>query len=158
MLTGQFKGDNRPPAAITLSAESFGPYPMSNGITRLETRFIGEPPGDDGQRVLFTIEGAHFFMHTLHETVKVGTHLLFERQRIKERIDQVSFTPAHTAPEIQPLDRSLFFFAEQLAEQARLALRRGNQIVVQTLQMAYSVFLRGIVEEVRAFQISLISF
>jgi len=43
MLTGQFKGDNRPPAAITLSAESFGPYPMSNGITRLETRFIGEP-------------------------------------------------------------------------------------------------------------------
>ena len=43
MLTGQFKGDNRPPAAITLSAESFGPYPMSNGITRLETRFLGEP-------------------------------------------------------------------------------------------------------------------
>ena len=43
MLQGTFKGDNRAPAAITLSAESFGPYPMSNGITRLETRFLGEP-------------------------------------------------------------------------------------------------------------------
>ncbi len=43
MLEGTFKGDNRPAAALTLSEASFGPYPMSNGITRLETRFIGEP-------------------------------------------------------------------------------------------------------------------
>jgi benzoyl-CoA-dihydrodiol lyase len=43
MLIGQFEGDNRPEAAITLSASSFGPYPMSNDLTRLATRFLGSP-------------------------------------------------------------------------------------------------------------------
>jgi benzoyl-CoA-dihydrodiol lyase len=43
MLTGTFKGDNRPPAAISLSEASFGAYPMSNDLSRLETRFLGEP-------------------------------------------------------------------------------------------------------------------
>ncbi|MGB0750140.1 MAG: 2,3-epoxybenzoyl-CoA dihydrolase [Magnetospiraceae bacterium] len=43
MLEGTFEGDNRPPAAIRLSNLNFGPFPMSNGITRLETRFLGEP-------------------------------------------------------------------------------------------------------------------
>ena len=42
MLTGTRKGDNRAPAAITLGAANFGPYPMGNGLTRLETRFLGE--------------------------------------------------------------------------------------------------------------------
>jgi benzoyl-CoA-dihydrodiol lyase len=43
MLTGVRKGDNRKPAAITLGAANFGPYPMGNGLTRLQTRFLGEP-------------------------------------------------------------------------------------------------------------------
>ena len=43
MLAGTFKGDNRPEASVQLSALNFGRYPMSNGITRLETRFLGEP-------------------------------------------------------------------------------------------------------------------
>jgi benzoyl-CoA-dihydrodiol lyase len=43
MLVGTRKGDNRAPATITLSAANFGPYPMGNGLTRLETRFLGEP-------------------------------------------------------------------------------------------------------------------
>jgi benzoyl-CoA-dihydrodiol lyase len=43
MLVGTRKGDNRQPAAITLSAANFGTYPMGNGLTRLETRFLGEP-------------------------------------------------------------------------------------------------------------------
>jgi len=43
MLTGTRKGDNREPAAITLGAANFGFYPMGNGLTRLETRFLGEP-------------------------------------------------------------------------------------------------------------------
>ncbi len=43
MFDGQMKGDNRPAAALTLSSLNFGQYPMSNGITRLETRFLGEP-------------------------------------------------------------------------------------------------------------------
>ncbi len=43
MMEGIFDGDNRPEAAITLSAANFGPYPMGNGLTRLETRFLGEP-------------------------------------------------------------------------------------------------------------------
>jgi benzoyl-CoA-dihydrodiol lyase len=43
MLIGRRDGDNRPPAAIVLGEANFGPYPMGNGITRLETRFLGEP-------------------------------------------------------------------------------------------------------------------
>ena len=43
MLIGQMDGDNRPPATLALSSANFGPYPMSNGITRLESRFLGEP-------------------------------------------------------------------------------------------------------------------
>jgi benzoyl-CoA-dihydrodiol lyase len=42
MLDGQFEGDNRPPARIRLTAANFGPMTMSNGLTRLETRFLGE--------------------------------------------------------------------------------------------------------------------
>ena len=43
MMSGEFEGDNRAPAAITLSEANFGPYPMSNDLTRLRTRFLGEP-------------------------------------------------------------------------------------------------------------------
>ena len=43
MLIGQLDGDNRAPAALTLSAMNFGPYPMSQGLTRLQSRFYGEP-------------------------------------------------------------------------------------------------------------------
>lgn len=43
MLEGQFENDQRPAPAIRLTPSNFGPYPMSNGITRLETRFLGEP-------------------------------------------------------------------------------------------------------------------
>ncbi len=43
MLDGTFKGDNRPAARLMLSALNFGRYRMSNDITRLETRFLGEP-------------------------------------------------------------------------------------------------------------------
>jgi benzoyl-CoA-dihydrodiol lyase len=39
MLIGSRQGDNRPPPAIQLSAMNFGPYPMSHGLTRLESRF-----------------------------------------------------------------------------------------------------------------------
>ncbi|WP_193184558.1 2,3-epoxybenzoyl-CoA dihydrolase [Nisaea sediminum] len=43
MLEGQLDGDNRPPAEIALGPANFGPFPMSNGLTRLQTRFLGEP-------------------------------------------------------------------------------------------------------------------
>ena len=43
MMKGAFDGDNRAPATITLSAANFGPFPMSNALTRLQTRFLGEP-------------------------------------------------------------------------------------------------------------------
>ncbi len=43
MLIGGFQGDNRPPATLALSKLNFGSYPMSNGLTRLATRFLGEP-------------------------------------------------------------------------------------------------------------------
>lgn len=50
MLIGSFQGDNRPPAAITLSSFNFGAYPMSNGLSRLATRFLGEPESLDRAR------------------------------------------------------------------------------------------------------------
>lgn len=43
MLIGQMDGDNKAPAAVMLTTSNFGPYPMSHGITRLATRFLGEP-------------------------------------------------------------------------------------------------------------------
>lgn len=43
MAVGAFEGDNRPEAALVLSAANFGRHPMSNGLSRLETRFLGEP-------------------------------------------------------------------------------------------------------------------
>ena len=43
MAQGDFEGDNRPAATVTLTAGNFGPYPMSNDLTRLQTRFLGEP-------------------------------------------------------------------------------------------------------------------
>ena len=43
MMSGEFEGDNCATAAITLTDSNFGPYPMSNNLTRLQTRFLGEP-------------------------------------------------------------------------------------------------------------------
>ena len=43
MLIGQREGDNKPPTTIALSALNFGAYPMSNDLTRLQSRFLGEP-------------------------------------------------------------------------------------------------------------------
>ena len=43
MLIGTREGDNRPPAAVTLGQANFGFYPMGNELTRLQTRFLGEP-------------------------------------------------------------------------------------------------------------------
>jgi benzoyl-CoA-dihydrodiol lyase len=43
MADGKFTGDNRPAATITLTDTNFGFYSMSNELTRLQTRFLGEP-------------------------------------------------------------------------------------------------------------------
>jgi benzoyl-CoA-dihydrodiol lyase len=43
MMEGEFDGDNRPMAAITLSPGNFGPFPMGNALTRLQTRFLADP-------------------------------------------------------------------------------------------------------------------
>jgi benzoyl-CoA-dihydrodiol lyase len=40
MFLGQREGDNKPPATIALAEANFGAYPMSNGLTRLGSRFI----------------------------------------------------------------------------------------------------------------------
>ncbi|MEA2929225.1 MAG: benzoyl-CoA-dihydrodiol lyase [Hyphomicrobiales bacterium] len=46
MALGEF-GDNRPAAALMLLGVNFGRYPMSNGLSRLATRFLGEPASLD---------------------------------------------------------------------------------------------------------------
>ncbi|MFK7997069.1 MAG: 2,3-epoxybenzoyl-CoA dihydrolase [Granulosicoccus sp.] len=43
MMDGEFEDDDRPLATIRLNEANFGPYPMGNSLTRLQTRFIGEP-------------------------------------------------------------------------------------------------------------------
>ncbi len=43
MLIGRREGDNKPPAALALSAINFGPLPMCNGLTRLQSRFLADP-------------------------------------------------------------------------------------------------------------------
>jgi benzoyl-CoA-dihydrodiol lyase len=50
MLIGGLPGDNRAPAALMLSALNFGAYPMSNDLSRLATRFLGEPASVDKAR------------------------------------------------------------------------------------------------------------
>ena len=47
MLVGQRDGDNRAPPAIVLNAMNFGPYPMSHGLTRLQSRFQADPADVD---------------------------------------------------------------------------------------------------------------
>ena len=50
MLEGTFKGGSQQPALLTLSPLNFGAYPMSNGLSRLATRFLGEPDSVDRAR------------------------------------------------------------------------------------------------------------
>ncbi|HEY5301037.1 MAG TPA: benzoyl-CoA-dihydrodiol lyase, partial [Acetobacteraceae bacterium] len=50
MLAGTREGDNRGPATLGLSTLNFGAYPMGNGLTRLETRFLGEPDSEERAR------------------------------------------------------------------------------------------------------------
>jgi benzoyl-CoA-dihydrodiol lyase len=43
MLIGSRQGDNRAAPTIELSPMNFGPYPMSHGLTRLQSRFQADP-------------------------------------------------------------------------------------------------------------------
>jgi benzoyl-CoA-dihydrodiol lyase len=43
MLDGPRQGDPQSPASVRLTGMNFGPYPMVNGLTRLESRFLAEP-------------------------------------------------------------------------------------------------------------------
>jgi benzoyl-CoA-dihydrodiol lyase len=51
MLIGSRQGDNRKPPAIVLSAMNFGPYPMSHGLTRLQSRFQADPSDVEAARL-----------------------------------------------------------------------------------------------------------
>ena len=43
MLAGPREGDDRPAPGVRLTVANFGAYPMPNGLTRLASRFLGEP-------------------------------------------------------------------------------------------------------------------
>lgn len=43
MLEGTYEGSNHAEAKLTLGEANFGAYPMGNDLTRLETRFYGDP-------------------------------------------------------------------------------------------------------------------
>jgi benzoyl-CoA-dihydrodiol lyase len=48
MFSGTRSGDNRGPATLILTSLNFGTYPMANGLSRLATRFLGEPDSLEG--------------------------------------------------------------------------------------------------------------
>jgi len=50
MLDGEPEDGALPPPRIRLTESNFGTFPMSNGLSRLETRFLGEPASLDGAR------------------------------------------------------------------------------------------------------------
>jgi benzoyl-CoA-dihydrodiol lyase len=50
MLIGTRQGDNRAAATLTLSEANFGWYRMGNGLSRVETRFLGEPEAVQGAK------------------------------------------------------------------------------------------------------------
>src|SRR6202167_534428 len=50
MLIGSRQGDNRAAPTVELSALNFGAYPMSHGLTRLESRFQADPSDLEGAR------------------------------------------------------------------------------------------------------------
>jgi benzoyl-CoA-dihydrodiol lyase len=43
MFAGTRSGDDREPPVLALSSLNFGAFPMGNGLSRLATRFLGEP-------------------------------------------------------------------------------------------------------------------
>ena len=47
MMEDEFEDDDRPEAKLLLTHANFGQYPMSNDISRLQTRFLGEPESVD---------------------------------------------------------------------------------------------------------------
>jgi benzoyl-CoA-dihydrodiol lyase len=52
MLLGRRDGDNRPAATVRLTAANFAGYEMPNGLTRLDSRFLGAPERVDAARAL----------------------------------------------------------------------------------------------------------
>ncbi len=50
MLIGSREGDNKAPAAVALADVNFGVYPMSNGLTRLASRFLADPADLDAAK------------------------------------------------------------------------------------------------------------
>src|SRR3569832_93540 len=50
MLIGTRQGDNRAAPTVQLTAMNFGPYPMSHGLTRLQSRFQANPSDLDAAR------------------------------------------------------------------------------------------------------------
>ncbi|WP_300033551.1 2,3-epoxybenzoyl-CoA dihydrolase [uncultured Roseobacter sp.] len=59
MMLDAFDDDDRPLASVTLTAANFGSFPMGNGLSRLETRFLGVPEQIDvlRQRIGEALEG-----------------------------------------------------------------------------------------------------
>jgi benzoyl-CoA-dihydrodiol lyase len=50
MHIGRREGDNRPVAGLCLGNVSFGAYPMSNGLSRLQSRFLADPADVDAAK------------------------------------------------------------------------------------------------------------
>ncbi len=56
MMEDEFEGDNRPIARITLTEANFGQFPMSNGLSRLQTRFLDDEQALDAAQKAIGLE------------------------------------------------------------------------------------------------------
>ena len=60
MMEDEFEGDDRPEAKLLLTDANFEQYPMSNDISRLQTRFLGEPESvDKAKQAIGNLLNAH---------------------------------------------------------------------------------------------------
>jgi benzoyl-CoA-dihydrodiol lyase len=64
MLLGNRPGDNKPPAGLALAPANFGAYPMSNGLSRLASRFLADPANLDRAKAQI---GERLDAETAHE-------------------------------------------------------------------------------------------
>jgi benzoyl-CoA-dihydrodiol lyase len=62
--------DGDAPVSVALGRASFGPYPMANALTRLETRFLGEPEREEALEA--RLGGADFVVLEAQEANELG--------------------------------------------------------------------------------------
>src|SRR5690606_25548889 len=100
------------------------------------------------------MQGFEFGVHLTHEAVKMPAALARFGESVEKQIHQPGFSPAHAAPDIQPLDRR-GARAEQPAQKSGRFM--PGQRVLYGLQCRDGAGLRGIGAETGLRKFSLVT-